>query len=119
MSGVLRWLIQRIHSSSSGVTFQREFARRGAEDFSYIRIGVESIPDPPELRVNATPVYIIRVYSGERFDMLENDAGASLPFGSGLEAYFNAAKLQILLFGTGDILSPTVQTFYATPSSDL
>jgi hypothetical protein len=119
LPGFLRWLIQKIHSSSSGTTFQREFVRRGNGDISYIRIGVQSIPDPAELRVNVTPVTVTPIQSAERFAMLENDAGASLPVGAGLEAYSQAGALEILLFGAGHLLYPSVQTFYATPASDI
>jgi hypothetical protein len=119
LPGFLRWLIQKIHSSSSGATFQREFVRRGNGDISYIRIGVESIPDPAELKVNVTPVTITPIQSVERFAMLENDAGVSLPVGSGLEAYSQAGSLEILLFGSGNLLYPSMRTFYATPASDI
>jgi hypothetical protein len=101
------------------VTFRREFVRRGTGDISYIRISVQSIPDRAELKVNVTPVTITPITSAERFQLLENDAGASLPVGLGLEAYSQAGSLEILLFGAGHLLYPTVPTFYATPASDI
>ena len=119
MAGVVRWLRQKIHSSSPGMTFTKEFARRGTQDFVYIRIAVPSIPTTPEIEVNDTPVTIVPINSVERFGMLENDAGNPLPQGDGLQAYSQAAKLEILLFGLGSLLSPTVRTFYATPAADI
>jgi hypothetical protein len=119
LPGFLRWLIRKIHSSSPGATFQREFVRRGAADISFIRITVETIPSGSAMMVNGLPVPIYPIQSVERFDMLEDDAGVQLPRGDGFEAHSQASKLEIVLFGVDVLMNSTVPTFYYIPASDI